>query len=236
VLGDRDRATLHEIQNQFLLDDPGFVQSFDARPFRSTGSSAPPAPTAPTAQRRRPHTMFRLIAGLLCMLLPAAADGRPAAARDERGGRVGGRVRHRWHHGHGRRVGAPALTARVPRKLHPGAALPRRTTALPRTLHTTRDHDRNPARDPDSSPARGSCGRHAPGVGARHARERTDPGPPARPDPGRARPGRNQRRTSRPVGRTGSPPTRRRACSPLARPTRRPIAGHGPVAGRGNPT
>jgi hypothetical protein len=66
VLGDRDRATLHEIQNQFLLDDPGFVQSFDARPSRPTAQARtgrPTTPTAPTAQRRRTPTMFRLIAG-----------------------------------------------------------------------------------------------------------------------------------------------------------------------------
>jgi hypothetical protein len=31
---------LHEIQNQFLLDEPGFVQGFDARPSRPTGSGA----------------------------------------------------------------------------------------------------------------------------------------------------------------------------------------------------
>ena len=40
VFGDRDHATLHEIQNQFLLDEPGFVQGFDARPSRPTGSGA----------------------------------------------------------------------------------------------------------------------------------------------------------------------------------------------------
>lgn len=79
MLSDRDRATLHEIQNQFLVDDPGFVQTFDARPPRPIGASTPsrpaasPTPTAPTEQRQRPHTLFMWTAALLCMLLPAAA-------------------------------------------------------------------------------------------------------------------------------------------------------------------
>lgn len=67
MLSDRDRATLHEIHSQFLVDDPGFVQTFDARPSRPTVASAP------AGQRRRPQTVFMWIAALLCVLLPAAA-------------------------------------------------------------------------------------------------------------------------------------------------------------------
>ena len=32
MLSDRERATLHEIQGQFLAEDPGFAQTFDADP------------------------------------------------------------------------------------------------------------------------------------------------------------------------------------------------------------
>jgi hypothetical protein len=34
VLNDRERATLHEIQSQFLAEDPRFVQTFDVRTQR----------------------------------------------------------------------------------------------------------------------------------------------------------------------------------------------------------
>jgi hypothetical protein len=72
VLDDRDRATSHEVQNQFLADDPGFVQTFDNRPQAPFG---PGAPAGPTAQRRRTQTMFMWIAAPLCMLLSPAAAG-----------------------------------------------------------------------------------------------------------------------------------------------------------------
>lgn len=76
MLSDRDRATLHEIQNHFLADDPGFVETFDNRPQAPSSAStpaAPAAPNAPTAPRRRTQMVFMWVAALLCMLLPAAA-------------------------------------------------------------------------------------------------------------------------------------------------------------------
>jgi hypothetical protein len=64
VLDDRDRATLHEIQRQFLAEDPRFVQSFDARTQRLSSS-----PRRPVDEFRRAQTVLMWISAVLGVML-----------------------------------------------------------------------------------------------------------------------------------------------------------------------
>ncbi len=63
MLSDRERATLHEIQGQFLAEDPGFAQTFDADPPDLTGASR-----APIDEFRRPYTILMWLLTTLSVL------------------------------------------------------------------------------------------------------------------------------------------------------------------------
>jgi hypothetical protein len=62
MLSDRERATWEQIQDQFLTDDPGFVQRFNA----------PPSDLPPNTRRRPTAQVHRLLlwcGGVLSVLL-----------------------------------------------------------------------------------------------------------------------------------------------------------------------
>jgi len=63
VFSDHERATLHEIQSQFLAEDPGFAQTFDADP-----PDLPVASRAPIDEFRRPYTILMWLLTTLSVL------------------------------------------------------------------------------------------------------------------------------------------------------------------------
>ena len=64
MLNDRERATLHEIQRQFLAEDPGFVQTFDART-----QHLPTAVDKPIGRHGRAPTILAWITAILSVLV-----------------------------------------------------------------------------------------------------------------------------------------------------------------------
>ncbi|MGH3917899.1 MAG: DUF3040 domain-containing protein [Pseudonocardiaceae bacterium] len=69
MLSDHERATLHEIQRQFLAEDPEFVQTFDARTQR-----LPRASRQPIDKHRRTYTVLMWITTMLSVLLLIAGS------------------------------------------------------------------------------------------------------------------------------------------------------------------
>jgi hypothetical protein len=70
VLSDRERATWEEIQDRFLAEDPGFVQTFDAPVQRPPG-----APAEPIAERRTHRILMWRAAMLGALLLMTGSAG-----------------------------------------------------------------------------------------------------------------------------------------------------------------
>lgn len=73
MLSDHERSTLHEIQRQFLAEDPQFVQIFDT-PARRLPADAP----KPLNGDRRIYTVLMWMATMLGLVLWVA--GSPGGA------------------------------------------------------------------------------------------------------------------------------------------------------------
>ncbi|MGH4008272.1 MAG: DUF3040 domain-containing protein [Pseudonocardiaceae bacterium] len=69
MLSDRERETLHQIQRRLLVEDPGFVQSFDADALR-----------LPRGRRRWAYPVAIVVAVTLCVLMLLAQSPGTALA------------------------------------------------------------------------------------------------------------------------------------------------------------